>query len=94
MNKELKHPQSMQTDQPVEKNIAAIDLGSNSFHMVVAKVVGQDLQVVSRHKQRVRLASGLDSQNNLNNAAMQRGLDCLQMFAERLRGSMLKTFVS
>ncbi|WP_261835627.1 exopolyphosphatase [Vibrio ishigakensis] len=76
----------MQTDQPGEKNIAAIDLGSNSFHMVVAKVVGQDLQIVSRHKQRVKLASGLDSQNNLNNAAMQRGLDCLQMFAERLEG--------
>lgn len=86
MNNEL-NPQNMQTDPlPIEKNIAAIDLGSNSFHMVVAKVVGQDLQVVSRHKQRVKLASGLDAQNNLNNAAMQRGLDCLKMFAERLEG--------
>lgn len=69
-----------------ERYIAAIDLGSNSFHMVVAKVVGSDLQLVSRHKQRVRLASGLDSELNLNHEAMQRGLDCLAMFAERLQG--------
>lgn len=44
------------------REIAAIDLGSNSFHMVVAKVVDQDLQLISRHKQRVRLAAGLDEQ--------------------------------
>lgn len=68
------------------RNVAAIDLGSNSFHMVVAKVVGQDLQLVSRHKQRVRLADGLDGQNNLDNAAIERGLACLVMFAERLQG--------
>ncbi|NMU24430.1 exopolyphosphatase, partial [Vibrio parahaemolyticus] len=66
--------------------IAAIDLGSNSFHMVVAKVVGSDLQLVSRHKQRVRLASGLDSEMNLSHAAMERALECLAMFAERLQG--------
>lgn len=68
------------------RNIAAIDLGSNSFHMVVAKVVGQDLQLVSRHKQRVRLASGLDSEMNLSPDAIERGLQCLAMFAERLQG--------
>ena len=68
------------------RNVAAIDLGSNSFHMVVAKVIGQELQLVSRHKQRVRLGSGLDSQSNLSNSAMERGLECLAMFAERLQG--------
>ncbi|MEF1230414.1 exopolyphosphatase, partial [Vibrio fortis] len=54
--------------------------------MVVAKVIGQELQLVSRHKQRVRLGSGLDSQSNLSNSAMERGLECLAMFAERLQG--------
>ena len=54
--------------------------------MVVAKVIGQELQLVSRHKQRVRLGSGLDSQLNLSNSAMERGLECLAMFAERLQG--------
>ncbi|MCV5887516.1 exopolyphosphatase, partial [Escherichia coli] len=65
-----------------ERYIAAIDLGSNSFHMVVAKVVGSDLQLISRHKQRVRLASGLDSELNLSHASMERALECLAMFAE------------
>lgn len=68
------------------RKIAAIDLGSNSFHMVVANVVGEDLQIVSRHKQRVRLASGLDKSRILSEEAIQRGLDCLAMFAERLQG--------
>lgn len=76
-------PQILEQDV---RHIAAIDLGSNSFHMVVAKVVGSDLQLVSRHKQRVRLASGLDSELNLSHAAMERGLECLAMFAERLQG--------
>ncbi|NOI81249.1 exopolyphosphatase [Vibrio tubiashii] len=68
------------------RDVAAIDLGSNSFHMVVAKVIDQDLQLVSRHKQRVRLAAGLDAQKNLNNASIERGLECLAIFAERLQG--------
>ncbi|SMS00039.1 Exopolyphosphatase [Vibrio mangrovi] len=68
------------------RHIAAIDLGSNSFHMVVAQVVDQDLQLVSRHKQRVRLASGLDENKKLNAEAIERGLDCLAMFAERIQG--------
>lgn len=68
------------------RDVAAIDLGSNSFHMVVARVVDQDLQLVSRHKQRVRLAAGLDAQKNLDNASIERGLECLAMFAERLQG--------
>ncbi|MFM2589057.1 exopolyphosphatase [Vibrio sp. TBV020] len=74
------------TQTPDIRDVAAIDLGSNSFHMVVAKVVDQNLQLVSRHKQRVRLASGLDSQKNLDNAAIERGLECLAIFAERLNG--------
>ncbi|MDD1784338.1 exopolyphosphatase, partial [Enterovibrio sp. ZSDZ35] len=68
------------------REIAAIDLGSNSFHMVVARVVGQGLQIISRHKQRVRLASGLDDHLNLDNASITRGIECLGMFAERLQG--------
>lgn len=66
------------------RQVAAIDLGSNSFHMVVAKIVGNGLQIESRHKQRVQLAKGLDQQSILDEDAIQRGLDCLTMFAERL----------
>ncbi len=72
------------TEQPQE--FAAIDLGSNSFHMVVARVVNGALQVLSRLKQRVHLADGLDSQNRLSEESIQRGLGCLALFAERLQG--------
>ena len=68
------------------RDIAAIDLGSNSFHMVVARVVEQGLQLISRHRQRVRLGAGLKGQKYLEKDAIERGLDCLAMFAERLHG--------
>jgi len=66
--------------------IAAIDLGSNSFHMVVAKIINNDLQFISKHKHRVHLATGLDDNNVLNEDAIKRGLNCLAMFSERIRG--------
>lgn len=68
------------------QEFAAVDLGSNSFHMVVARVVNGALQVLSRLKQRVHLADGLDSKNMLSEEAMERGLSCLALFAERLQG--------
>lgn len=42
------------------QEFAAIDLGSNSFHMVIARVVDGALQVLSRLKQRVHLADAID----------------------------------
>lgn len=66
--------------------LAAIDLGSNSFHLVVARRFDGHLQIVDRLKQRVRLAEGMDAYKCLSEEAMQRGLDCLQIFAERLSG--------
>ncbi|WP_127960084.1 exopolyphosphatase [Serratia microhaemolytica] len=66
--------------------IAAIDLGSNSFHMVIARIVNGALQVIGRLKQRVHLADGLDHENRLSEEAIERGLACLALFAERLQG--------
>ena len=78
------HAPQQHPSQP--RHIAALDLGSNSFHLVIARIIGQRLQIISRYKQRVQLASGLDSQHNLSQAAIERGLTCLAMFAERLQG--------
>lgn len=64
---------------------AAVDLGSNSFHMVVVSVAKGHVQIINRIKQKVRLASGLDKNNNLDEASMIRGWQCLAMFAERLQ---------
>ncbi|WP_394515994.1 exopolyphosphatase [Pantoea sp. SGAir0430] len=71
---------------PKPQEFAAIDLGSNSFHMVIARVVDGAMQVLGRLKQRVHLADGLDAQNRLSEEAMERGLSCLALFAERLQG--------
>ncbi|MGL6053611.1 MAG: exopolyphosphatase, partial [Aeromonas salmonicida] len=63
---------------------AAVDLGSNSFHMVIARLNEGRMQIVDRIKERVRLAEGMDEQRRMSVEAMGRGLDCLVLFAERL----------
>lgn len=70
---------------PKPQEFAAIDLGSNSFHMVIARVVDGAMQVLGRLKQRVHLADELDSNNVLSEEAIKRGLTCLALFAERLQ---------
>lgn len=65
--------------------LAAVDIGSNSFHMVVASYVLGQLRVVDRIKETVRLAEGLDGRGGLDAAVRERALDCLQRFGQRLR---------
>ncbi|MBD2811729.1 guanosine-5'-triphosphate,3'-diphosphate diphosphatase [Xenorhabdus sp. Vera] len=64
---------------------AAIDLGSNSFHMLVVREVSGRVQVVNRIKRKVRLATGLDKNNHLSQQAMERGWQCLRLFSEYLQ---------
>lgn len=63
---------------------AVIDLGSTSFHMVIAKKANNSLQIISKTKQHLQLAAGLDQQNRLRPEMMQKGLDCLAAFAMQL----------
>ncbi|VFS40635.1 Ppx/GppA phosphatase [Enterobacter cancerogenus] len=71
---------------PRPQEFAAVDLGSNSFHMVIAREVDGAMQIIGRLKQRVHLADGLDANSMLSEEAMERGLNCLSLFAERLQG--------
>ncbi|WPU22936.1 guanosine-5'-triphosphate,3'-diphosphate diphosphatase [Cedecea neteri] len=64
---------------------AAIDLGSNSFHMLVVREVAGSIQTLTRIKRKVRLAAGLNSECVLSPEAMERGWQCLRLFAERLQ---------
>ena len=64
---------------------AAIDLGSNSFHMLVVREVAGNIQTVARIKRKVRLAAGLNAAGELSEEAMERGLQCLRLFAEQLQ---------
>lgn len=71
---------------PKYQTLAAVDLGSNSFHMIVARVLDGHMQVIDRLREPVRLAGGMDSRGRLAGAAQQRALECLQRFGQRLSG--------
>ncbi len=70
---------------PSANLIAAVDLGSNSFHMIVARVSNGQLHIVDRLRETVRLASGLNKRHQLTIAAQNRALACLRRFGQRLR---------
>jgi exopolyphosphatase/guanosine-5'-triphosphate,3'-diphosphate pyrophosphatase len=69
--------------QPI---LAAVDLGSNSFRLQIARVENDQLYMLDSLREAVRLAAGLTAEKRLDKAAQQRALGCLQRFGERLRG--------
>ncbi len=66
--------------------LAAVDLGSNSFRLEVARVAGDQLYPLDSLKETVRLAGGLDARKRLDKPTQEHALACLQRFGERLRG--------
>jgi exopolyphosphatase/guanosine-5'-triphosphate,3'-diphosphate pyrophosphatase len=78
--------QSSQPDLPdVSEPMAVVDLGSNSFQLLVADFSHGQLRVIDRLREMVRLAGGLDKHHNLDDDSKQRALECLARFGERLR---------
>ncbi|MDX1633215.1 MAG: exopolyphosphatase [Marinobacter sp.] len=71
---------------PAPELLAAIDLGSNSFHMVVARLVHGEIRTLEKMGEKVQLGAGLDAGNNLTEAAQQIALACLSRFAQRISG--------
>ncbi len=65
--------------------VAAVDLGSNSFHMLVAALRNGSLTVIDRLREAVRLGAGLDAERSLTAEAQIRALDCLERFGQRVR---------
>ena len=65
--------------------IAAVDLGSNSFHMIVGELRHGQLAILDRIRETVRLAAGLSSHGDLADDARERAINCLSRFGERLR---------
>ncbi|MEE4330645.1 MAG: Ppx/GppA phosphatase family protein [Wenzhouxiangella sp.] len=70
---------------PERELYAAIDLGSNSFHMIVARSEHGELRIIDRIKEMVRLAGGLDHQGRLAAGTRAAALDCLARFGQRIR---------
>lgn len=84
MPKDISRPitaNAAEVDSIAPQRLAAIDLGSNSFHLLVANYHHERLQVVARLGEKVQLAAGLDDDGLLSEAAIQRALDCLGRFA-------------
>jgi exopolyphosphatase/guanosine-5'-triphosphate,3'-diphosphate pyrophosphatase len=66
-------------------SLAAVDLGSNSFHLVVARYEHGDLRVIDRVRETVRMALGLRPDGTLEPERHRRALSCLARFGQRLR---------
>jgi len=71
---------TMETSPP----FAAVDLGSNSFHMIIGRFRLGKLDVMAKFRDMVQLGTELDEANMLSSKAMQRGLTALQHFATLL----------
>ncbi len=71
--------------------VAAVDLGSNSFHLVVARVSDGQVQLLDRLKEMVRLGAGLDENKRLTPEAQRLALACLDRFGQRLRSLAVGT---
>ncbi len=66
-------------------SLAAIDLGSNSFHMIVVNIVDGQIQVIDQIKEMVRLGEGLTKEKELRSEVRIRAIACLERFGQRLR---------
>lgn len=73
-------------DKPAEQMLAAVDLGSNSFHMIISRAdANGNLTLIDKEKEMVRLRGGLDKKGNLDPEYEERALACLKRFGDRLR---------
>ena len=66
--------------------LAAVDLGSNSFHLLVAQVTGSRIEVLDNLREMLRFGSGLDARGRITRKAEARALACLKRFGDRLSG--------
>ena len=64
---------------------AALDLGSNSFHLIVAREYNGSIEVIDKHREMVQLASGLDDSRSLTQESIERALKSLSRMSQRLR---------
>jgi exopolyphosphatase/guanosine-5'-triphosphate,3'-diphosphate pyrophosphatase len=74
------------SDPEKQHTYAAVDLGSNSFHLLVARREHGELRVLDRIKDMVRLGGGLAEDGRLDPAVQERAFASLARFGQRLRG--------
>src|SRR6187402_290744 len=64
--------------EPRPEVLAALDMGTNSFHLVLARVRGSSFEVVTREKETIRLGHGGGDMKELAPDAMDRGIQALK----------------
>lgn len=69
-----------------KQKLAAIDLGSNSFHLIVATLEDNNFKIIDSVKEMVRLGEGLDKNNVLSQEKIDQAVDCLKIFGQRIKG--------
>ncbi|WP_127471403.1 exopolyphosphatase [Thiomicrorhabdus aquaedulcis] len=79
-------PSGNATDSADQSLYAAIDLGSNSFHMIIAREIHGQMQVVDKHKEMVRLRADLGVNGELSEKAFSSGIACLERFGQLING--------
>ena len=82
----IEEPVQAAVETMLPEVVAAVDLGSNSFHMIVARIDKGHMQVTDRLKEMVRLGEGLGEDKRLDPQVAERALACLERFGQRLRG--------
>jgi len=68
------------------RRIAAIDMGSNSFHIIVAQEMLGEIRILDKMGEKVQLAAGLNENLEIDEEAQQRAFACLNRFAQRING--------
>ena len=63
---------------------AALDLGSNSFHLLIGQIIDQKIHILERYSNKIQLGASVMRTGAISDSAMQRGLDCLQEFSEHI----------
>lgn len=77
----------MPRNQPLHDGLlAAVDMGSNSFHLAVARLDHGVIRLTDSLSEKVQLAAGLDEHNNLSDDAIERALACISRFSQHLAG--------
>ena len=68
------------------ETLAAVDLGSNSFHLQIGRIVDDQIYLLDGLREPVRLGAGLTRDKRIDRATQVRALDALRRFSDRLRG--------
>lgn len=70
--------------ETLPETIAAVDLGSTSFHLIVARTSEGQITIVDRLRETLQFAAGLDATKRISAERRERALDCLGRFGQRL----------